>query len=89
MVTYSDFGIDTITIAGTSLITVDRENTAFRNYKSDLTITLDNGNVITRSSSRIWMWVEGMETTDDQTDDVIHIDGVVSATSRQILTKKK
>ena len=89
MVTYSDFGIDTLTIAGTSLITVDRENTAFRNYKSDLTITLDNGNVITRSSSRIWMWVEGMETTDDQTDDVIHITGEVSATSGTDSYKKE
>lgn len=89
MVTYNNFGIDTITIAGTSLITVDRENTAFRNYKSDLTITLDNGNVITRSSSRTWMWVEGMETTDDQTDDVIHITGEVTATSGSDSYKKE
>jgi hypothetical protein len=81
MVTYSDFGIDTITIAGTSLITVDRENAAFRNYKSDLTITLDNGNVISRSSERIWTWIVGLETTEDQTDDVINIDGVVTASN--------
>ena len=89
MVTYNNFGIDTLTIAGTSLITVDRENTAFRNYKSDLTITLDNGNLITRSSSRTWMWVEGMETTDDQTDDVIHITGEVLATSGTDSYKKE
>ena len=81
MVTYNNFGIDTLTIVGTSLITIDRENTAFRNFKSDLTITLDNGNVITRSSERTWTWIEGLETTDDQTDDVIHITGEVSATS--------
>lgn len=80
IVTYKNFGIDTLTIVGTSLITVDRENTAFRNFKSDLTITLDNGNVITRSSERTWTWIEGLETTEDQTDDVIHITGEVSAT---------
>ncbi len=81
MVTYDNFGIDTLTIAGTSLITVEKENSAFRNYKSDLTITLDNGNVITRSSERTWTWVAGLETTEDQTDDVINIDGVVTASN--------
>jgi hypothetical protein len=89
MVTYDNFGIDTLTIAGTSLITVDRENSAFRNYKSDLTITLDNGNVITRSSERTWTWIEGLETTDDQTDDVIHITGEVSAVSGTDSYKKE
>ncbi len=81
MVTYNNFGIDTMTIAGSSLITVARENETYRNYKSDLTITLDNGNVITRSSERTWTWIEGLATTEDQTDDVINIDGVVTASN--------
>jgi hypothetical protein len=81
MVTYPNFGIDTITIAGTSLISVDRENETFRNNKSDLTISMDNGNVITRSSERTWTWVAGLETTEDQTDDIINIDGVVTASN--------
>ncbi len=68
-------------IAGTSLITVEKENSVFRNYKSDLTITLDNGNIITRSSERIWTWATGLETTEDQTDDVINIDGAVTASN--------
>ena len=80
-VTYDNFGIDTVKIAGTSLITINKTNENFRNYKSDLTITLNDETVITRSSVRTWNWIEGMETTEDQTDDVIQIDGVVTASN--------
>jgi hypothetical protein len=81
MVTYNNFGIDTVTIAGSSMVTVDRANATYRNNKSDLTITLDNGNIITRSSERTWTWMEGLETTEDQTDDVIQIEGIVNASN--------
>ncbi len=82
-VTYSDFGVDTINISGTSLITVDRQNATYRNFKSDLTITINDVTEITRSSVRTWTWIEGMETTDDQTDDVIQIEGVVNASNSE------
>lgn len=81
MVSYQNFGIDSVQIAGTSLIKVDRANETLRNHSSNLTFTLSDGAVVTRASERAWTWVEGMETTDDQSDDVIHIVGKVTATS--------
>jgi len=89
MVTYDNFAVDTVQIAGTSLITVDKENETFRICTSDLTFTINNETVITRSSNRAWTWIDGMETTEDQTDDVIHIDGSVTATSGSDTYKKE
>jgi hypothetical protein len=81
LVTYNDFGVDTVLINGTSLITIDKSNEAFRNMKSDLTFLINNEKEIVRSSLRSWTWLEGMETTDDQTDDVIQIEGTVQASN--------
>jgi hypothetical protein len=81
MVSYDNFAVDNTSVEGTSLFTVDKSNEEYRNQKSDLTITLNDEKQILRSSTRTWTWVEGMETTDDQTDDVIHIDGMVSASN--------
>ncbi len=89
LVTYQNFSIDTIKIAGTSLIKINRETETFRDYTSDLTFTINNEKVITRSSKRNWTWVEGMETTEDQTDDVVHINGVVNAESGTDTYKKE
>jgi hypothetical protein len=81
LVTYDDFGVDTVLINGTSLITVDKSNETYRNMKSDLTFLINNEKEIVRSSVRTWTWLEGMETTDDQTDDVIQIEGTVQASN--------
>lgn len=89
MVTYQNFTVDSIQIAGTSLIEINRENETFRNNTSDLTFTINGESVVTRSSNRTWTWVAGMETTEDQTDDVIHIEGVVDATSGTDSYKKE
>jgi len=89
MVTYENFSVDTIQVAGTSLITVNKGNETFRNYTTDLTFTINNETVITRSSVRTWTWIEGMETTEDQTDDVIRIEGSVSASSGTDTYKKE
>ena len=89
LVTYQNFSVDTIQIAGTSLITIDKGKETFRNYVTDLTFTINKEKVITRSSKRTWTWIEGMETTEDQTDDLIHIDGVVTAVSGSDTYKKE
>jgi len=81
MVTYTDFGVDTVLVNGTSLVTVDKNEETFRNFVSDLTFKLDEATTIERASNRTWMWAEGMETIDDQTDDVIQIEGIVVATN--------
>jgi len=76
---YDNFVVDSLTINGTSADTVDRSEEAFRNHSSSLTFAKDEGITITRNSIRNWTWVEGMETVDDQIDDVIYIDGSVFA----------
>ena len=81
MVIYDNFGVDTVIINGTSLVTVDKNEETFRNFESDLAFKLDESTTIERASNRTWMWAEGMETTDDQTDDEIHIEGLVVATN--------
>lgn len=78
-VTYTDFGIDSLTINGTSLLVVDKQDSTFRTFTSDLVIMLPDGTSVTRSSERTWQWLEGMDTEDDQSDDVILIDGFLLA----------
>lgn len=91
-ITYDNFAVDTVQIGGTALIEVNKANETFRSYSSDLTFTITGTvvqNVITRSSNRNWTWIEGMTTTDDQTDDVIHIDGEVNASNGTDTYKKE
>lgn len=89
LVTYDDFNVDSVQIIGTSLITVDKENEAFRYYQSDFTFTTNGESVVNRSSNRTWTWIEGLETTDDQSDDVIQIEGIVTAINSENDTYKK
>ena len=79
MVSYNNFGVDFLIINGTSVVTVDKTEDTFRNHKSDLTFTKEGAFEISRSAVRNWSWVEGMETVEDQTDDVIHIEGNILA----------
>jgi len=78
-VTYNDFGIDSILINGMSMVTVDKLDEMLRQFKSDFTIILADGSVVTRSSERTWQWTEGFDTEDDPSDDVILINGFVNA----------
>ena len=78
-VTYTDFGVDYITINGTSVVTIDRGEDVIRTIESVLSFTLDDGSVINRSSERTWQWLEGMNTETDQTDDKIQITGFALA----------
>ena len=88
-VSYDNFGVDTLTVNGTSVITKNNENDYTRKFESSLTFTFENGNVVNRSSERVWEWIEGMETDEDQTDDVIQITGEVNADNSDGDTYKK
>jgi len=89
MVTYDGFGVDTVIINGTSLVTVDKNEETFRNFESDFIFKLNEESTISRTSKRTWMWQEGLETMDDQSDDIIQIDGIVEATNSNNDTYKK
>jgi hypothetical protein len=78
-VTYNDFGMDSLLINGGSTVIVDKVDEMFRIFTTDFTITLADGSTLNRTSERIWQWVEGMDTEEDQLDDVIHITGIVNA----------
>ena len=78
-VTYSDFGVDSLLINGNSLVTFDKGEDVFRTISSEFTFLLANGISINRTSERVWQWVEGMDTEEDQTDDVIQITGFANA----------
>lgn len=78
-VTYEDFGVDSLLINGNSLVTFDKGEDVFRTISSEFTFLLANGISINRTSERVWQWVEGMDTEEDQTDDVIQITGFANA----------
>lgn len=79
MVTYTDFGVDSLGIVGSSVVTVDKNEDVFRMFKSDFVFTLADGSTVNRTSERTWEWIEGLETDEEQNDDVIQITGFVNA----------
>ena len=78
-VQYTAFGVDSMTVDGSAIIVVDKVDTMFRKCESDLSFTLANGSVIDRTSERVWQWIEGIDTPEDQSDDVIVITGQAEA----------
>jgi len=74
-VEYLNFVVDSTTIDGYATITVDKVDTMFRQFVSDFTFTLADGTVIDKTSERVWQWLEGMDTWQDQSDDVFVISG--------------
>lgn len=78
-VSYQDFGVDSLLINGSSLVTFDKDEDAFRTIKSDFTFLLANGISINRTSERFWEWINGMDTDQDQNDDVIQVTGFTNA----------
>lgn len=79
-VTYSNFGIDGLTVTGTSEIIIDKVDEHFRKIASDLTFVKSDEFEMNRKSERIWQWVAGVDTEEDQTDDIFTIIGEVEAT---------
>jgi hypothetical protein len=88
-VVYTNFGVDSLTVNGNSLVARNRAEDEFRTITTDMAFTLADGEVINRSSERVWEWLEGMDTDEDQTDDVIQITGVVNAENSDGDTYKK
>lgn len=79
MVSYENFVIDSLLVDGSSLITIDENEDVFRKFESDFSFTLTDGTTIERRSERVWEWIDGMETDEEQNDDVIQITGFVNA----------
>lgn len=82
---YIDFKVDTIAIAGSSksMFTGDNVSTRMQEMTSSLVFTFDNGLVITRTAKKTREWIEGLETNTDQLDDKIQITGIVNATTSE------
>jgi len=78
-VEYLQFGVDSMIVEGFSTITIDKVDTMFRQYESVLTFTLADESIINRTSNRIWQWIEGMDTDEDQSDDVFIITALAEA----------
>ncbi len=74
-VVYQSFGVDSVVVDGFATIVVDKTDTLFRQFTSDLRFTMADGSTIDRTSERMWQWLEGMDTPEDQSDDVIVISG--------------
>lgn len=86
---YNEFGIDSLGIDGSSTVEVDKVDEMFRKFTTDFTFTLADGTVITRSSERVWQWLAGYDTPEDQTDDVVAISGKAEANKGTDTYKKE
>ena len=84
-ITYNNFKVDTVAIAGTSKSTFigDNISTRLSDMTSSLVFTFDNGLTITRTAEKTREWVEGINTDTDQSDDKIQITGFVNATTSE------
>ena len=79
LVTYQNFGVDSLLINGTAEISFSRGEDILRTINSDITFTLADGTTINRTSERVWEWLEGMDTELNQNDDKIQITGYSNA----------
>lgn len=79
-ITYTNFCRDSVCLTGTSIVEVDKVDDMFRKFTSSMVFTLADGTEITRESERVWQWIAGIDTEEDQTDDVITISGKAQAT---------
>jgi hypothetical protein len=87
-VTYTDFTMDSLVVNGTSSAVVDKVDEMFREVSSDLSFVLADGTTITRTSVRTWQWVAGMDTEEDQSDDIVTISGNAEAKMNDSVYKK-
>lgn len=89
LITYQDFGVDSLLINGTASVTFARGEDVFRTFESEITFTLADGTTVDRKSQRNWEWIEGLDTELDQTDDMIQITGYTEATTSDGDTYRK
>ncbi|HPR32074.1 MAG TPA: hypothetical protein PLK12_08260 [Prolixibacteraceae bacterium] len=83
MITYTDFQIDSVGIAGTvrEQFRGDNETSREVTVVGDLQFTLPDGTVVKRESEKVRTWLEGLDTPEVFEDDVIEITGFVQAES--------
>jgi len=76
-VTFNEFSIDGVGIAGTSVKTFNVDELTVT-IERDLTFTLEDGTTIEREAERKRVWTEGVETPFDHSDDIFEITGFVN-----------
>jgi hypothetical protein len=76
-VTFKDFSVDAVAIAGTSVKTFLKDEFKV-NIERDMTFTLEDGTTINREAQRTRTWTEGMDTPFDHSDDIFQIEGFVN-----------
>ena len=80
LVSFNDFTVDSMLISGTSEVVVDKLDSTFRKFESEMTFVYPNGTTVTRSAERVWQWLAGLDTPEIQSDDVVIITGEVTGT---------
>jgi len=81
LITFQNFKIDSIGIAGTTTMVFLGDNLTQRIFKinGQITYTFSDNSTLTRTEERQREWVAGLETQFDPSDDVINITGFVQA----------
>jgi len=82
-VTYSDFTVDSVGVAGTMthLFTGDNDSIRIISNSGTLVFTLPDGTTITRTSEKIREWISGIDTPLEHDDDVVQVTGKVETTT--------
>ena len=82
-VSFDNFGVDSVSISGEmSIIYIgDNQTSSIHTTSSNLTITLPDGSVVTRSGERVREWLSGLDTPLDQSDDTIQVTGYAQITT--------
>ncbi|WP_303919670.1 hypothetical protein [Draconibacterium sediminis] len=80
LVSFNDFMVDSMLINGTTEVIVDKVDSTFRKFESELTFVYPDGTTVTRSAERVWQWLAGLDTPEIQSDDVVIITGEVTGT---------
>jgi hypothetical protein len=81
IITFQNFKIDSIGIAGSTTMVFLGDNLTQRIFKinGEITYTFSDNSTLTRTEERQREWIAGLETQFDPSDDVINITGFVHA----------
>jgi len=76
-ITYENFYVDSMNIAGNKLMTFIGDNSTIKIFSSssDLIYTFGDGSVESRSSNKVRQWISGIDTEFEPDDDIINITG--------------
>lgn len=91
LITFDDFAIDSINIAGNTSMVFTGDNLTQRIFTvtGELTYTFADSISLTRTEERQREWVAGLETQFDPSDDVIEITGFVQGIGSEGITYLK